>query len=46
MPASLLQSQLRTLEPLAADEPGLEVDASQPVEQVVDEYLTRSARRR
>ena len=44
MPASLLESQLRTLEPLAADEPGLEVDAGQPVRQVVDEYLTRSAR--
>ena len=44
MPATLLESQLRTLEPLAADEPGLEVDAGQPVRQVVDEYLTRSAR--
>ena len=45
MPASLLESQLRTLEPLATDEPGVEVDASHPVEQVVDEYLSRSARR-
>jgi len=35
MPASLLDSQLATLEPLAADEPGLVVDIEQPVADIV-----------
>ena len=35
MPASLLQSQLDTLEPLGADEPGTVVDVSQPLDAVV-----------
>lgn len=35
MPASLLDSQLATLEPLAADEPGLVVDIDQPVADIV-----------
>ncbi len=42
MPPSLLTSQLQTLEPLAEDEPGVEVDAAQPVADVVEEYLRRS----
>jgi gluconokinase len=39
MPASLLASQLATLEPLAADEPGVTVDGTAPVGQVVDAVL-------
>lgn len=37
MPASLLASQLATLEPLQADEPGFVVDGTKPVQDVVDE---------
>ena len=36
MPASLLDSQLRTLEPLQADEPGIAVSSELPPDQVVD----------
>jgi len=43
MPPALLASQLQTLEPLADDEPGLEVDADQPVPSVVEEFLRRTA---
>jgi gluconokinase len=39
MPASLLDSQLATLEPLQPDEPGAVVNGSGPPEQVVDELL-------
>lgn len=35
MPASLLDSQLATLEPLEPDEPGLRIDIDQPPEQIV-----------
>lgn len=35
MPVSLLESQLATLEPLADDELGLQVDVSPPVEEVL-----------
>lgn len=35
MPASLLDSQLHTLEPLAADEPGGRVDIGRPVPEVL-----------
>ena len=35
MPASLLQSQLDTLEPLGADEPGTVLDVSAPLAEVV-----------
>jgi carbohydrate kinase (thermoresistant glucokinase family) len=35
MPPSLLESQLATLEPLAADEPGLAVENAGPVDAVV-----------
>jgi gluconokinase len=35
MPASLLDSQLATLEPLGSDEPGLVVDAAAPADELV-----------
>ncbi|GAA1055876.1 gluconokinase [Agromyces luteolus] len=36
MPATLLASQLATLEPPAEDEPALTVDADEPVDEIVD----------
>ncbi|MER7797011.1 gluconokinase [Microbacterium sp. NPDC096154] len=39
MPASLLASQLATLEPLARDERGMTLDASLPVDALVDDIL-------
>lgn len=40
MPATLLQSQLDTLEPLGADEPGVTVDIDdRDVDAVVDAFL-------
>ncbi|TAP43572.1 gluconokinase, GntK/IdnK-type [Arthrobacter sp. S39] len=39
MPPALLESQLATLEPLEADEPGVVVDIAAPVDQVVAEAL-------
>jgi carbohydrate kinase (thermoresistant glucokinase family) len=39
MPVVLAESQLSILEPLAADEPGLRVDASQPVADLVSTTL-------
>jgi beta-N-acetylhexosaminidase len=39
MPPALLESQLATLEPLAADEAGVVVDIAAPVQQVVAEAL-------
>jgi gluconokinase len=47
MPASLLESQLATLEPLAADEPGASASAAGSPDAVVDELLealTRAGR--
>jgi gluconokinase len=41
MPASLLTSQLDTLEPLAPDEPGITVSTQPPVAVVVDEVVRR-----
>jgi gluconokinase len=41
MPLSLLPSQLATLEPLAADEPGVTLDAARSVEALVAEFLAR-----
>ena len=35
MPASLLDSQLATLEPLGSDEPGIVIDINQPVAQII-----------
>ncbi|KRB78242.1 gluconate kinase [Nocardioides sp. Root190] len=39
MPASLLDSQFDTLEPLAEDEAGLVIDVDQSVDQVVQQFL-------
>lgn len=41
MPATLLDSQLATLEPLEADEPGIVVDATAPPDAVVADVLAR-----
>ena len=46
MPASLLPSQLETLEELGPDEPGFEVDADQPPEAVADEIAELLGHRR
>jgi gluconokinase len=43
MPASLLGSQLATLEPLEPDEPGAAIDANGPTDVVVDAILTALA---
>lgn len=43
MPVALLDSQLDTLEPLADDEPGLTVDAAEPVDVTIDRFLRWSA---
>jgi gluconokinase len=42
MPATLLASQLQTLEPLEPDEPGFAVDSGQSVDAVVTEFLARA----
>ncbi len=42
MPASLLQSQFDTLEPLDPDEGGLLIDVDQNVDSIVDEYVSRT----
>jgi gluconokinase len=39
MPASLLRSQLATLEPLQPDEDGVIVDVGQGVDAIINEYL-------
>ncbi|WP_025734008.1 gluconokinase [Carnimonas nigrificans] len=39
MPASLLDSQLATLEPLEADEPGVIIDSQHPPEQIIAKTL-------
>ena len=39
MPASLLDSQFATLEPLAADEAGVTIDIDQSVDDVVQQYV-------
>ena len=41
MPASLLDSQLATLEPLGADEPGITVEVATPADDVVDAVLAK-----
>lgn len=46
MPLALLQSQFDTLEPLGSDEAGVAIDVGQTVEEIVDNFLARSARRR
>ncbi|BBZ33760.1 gluconokinase [Mycolicibacterium confluentis] len=42
MPASLLQSQFDTLEPLGDDERGLAIDVDQSIDAIIDEFVTRS----
>ncbi len=39
MPASLLDSQFDTLEPLAEDEAGVVIDVDQPVDVIVQQYV-------
>jgi carbohydrate kinase (thermoresistant glucokinase family) len=39
MPATLLDSQLATLEPLAGDEPGAVIDIDQPISQIIGEAV-------
>lgn len=39
MPASLVESQLATLEPLEPDEAGLVLDCDAPTDQVVDRFI-------
>lgn len=41
MPPALLASQLSTLEPLGADEPGVRVDVDASVEEIVDAALAK-----
>lgn len=43
MPASLVESQFATLEPLGADEHGLTLDLDRPVDDLVVAYLTATA---
>ena len=42
MPASLLASQFATLEPLTADERGVDVDVEQNIDCIVESYLERT----
>lgn len=43
MPASLVQSQFATLEPLGDDEHGLVLDVDQPVDEIVEAYVAATA---
>jgi gluconokinase len=45
MPASLLQSQFATLEPLEPDEHGIAIDVDQNIDSIVDDYIALSATR-
>jgi gluconokinase len=42
MPASLLASQFETLEPLLADEHGVDIDVDQDIDSIVENYLARA----
>jgi gluconokinase len=42
MPASLLASQLETLEPLGQDEPGTTIDATEPIDTITELILERA----
>jgi carbohydrate kinase (thermoresistant glucokinase family) len=44
MPASLLDSQIATLEPLEPDEDGMTADISRPTDEIVEEVLARLGR--
>ncbi|WP_440103577.1 gluconokinase [Streptosporangium sp. H16] len=46
MPASLVESQFKTLEPLEPDERGIVLDFAMSVDELVDAYLTTTARTR
>jgi carbohydrate kinase (thermoresistant glucokinase family) len=46
MPPSLLDSQLATLEPLQADEPGFSLSIDRPVAAIVDDIVERLRQRR
>ena len=46
MPASLLESQLATLEPLQPDEAGAEISGAAPPDEVVDDLIATLARDR
>ena len=41
MPATLLDSQFKTLEPLEPDEAGMALDVDQPVDAIVEQYAGR-----
>jgi len=43
MPASLLDTQLNTLEPLDSDEAGFTLDVSGTIQEIVDEAAERVA---
>lgn len=43
MPGSLVASQLATLEPLDADEDGLEIDCTRPVEEILTAWLATTS---
>jgi gluconokinase len=45
MPASLLESQFQTLEPLELDECGIAIDVDQNIDSIVDNYVALSATR-
>jgi gluconokinase len=42
MPPSLMASQFATLEPLTADEHGVDIDVDQDIDSIVVNYLTRT----
>ncbi|CAA0119818.1 Gluconokinase [Mycolicibacterium vanbaalenii] len=42
MPASLLESQFKTLEPLESDEQGIDIDVDQNIDAIVDTYIAAS----
>ncbi|KAA0096106.1 gluconokinase [Mycolicibacterium sp. P1-18] len=44
MPASLLASQFDTLEPLAPDERGVDVNVDQDIDSIINEYVTLTQR--
>jgi gluconokinase len=44
MPASLLVSQFETLEPLATDEHGVDVNVDQDIDSIINEYVTLTQR--
>lgn len=46
MPASLLQSQFETLEPLQSDEHGVAIDVDQNIDSIIETYLARTEQER